>query len=101
MYESDIWLMPEWKKRLLGIKCKDFDTHVNTLTIKLDQIPNPTKEERIVSQLPVEGQRYTATHWPGKLILRSIFKKNHRCPSSLTKNGTCLEMYPIPAGSIE
>lgn len=96
MYESDIWFMQEWKRRLLGVKREDFDTHVNTLCIKWDQIPNPTKEERETGQIAVKGRRYIATHWPGKLILRSLIK-NIRCgPSTLTQEGSCLEIYPLP-----
>ena len=96
MYESDIWLMPNWQRRLLGVKYEDFPTHINTLTIKLDQIPNPTKEERTVGQVAVEGRRYIATHWPGKLVLKSIFKNNHSGPSGLIRSGTCLEICPLP-----
>lgn len=97
MFESDIWLMPKWRRRLLGVEYEDFDTHVNTLSIKFDQIPNPTKEERETRQIPVKGRRYIATHWPGKLILRSLFKNNHHGPSGLTKKGGCLEIYPLPS----
>lgn len=98
MYESDIWLMPNWKRWLWGVRYEDFQTHVNTLTIKLDKIPNPTSEERRVDKIPVEGRRYLAIHWPGKLVLRSLFKKNHSGPAGLTKGGSCLEVYPIPKG---
>lgn len=101
MHESDIWLMPEWKRRLLGVKYEFFSTHINTLSIKFDQIPNPTKEERETGQIPVEGRRYTATHWPGKLVLRSLSRNNHRGPSSLTRDGACLEVYPIPKGKLK
>lgn len=97
MYESDIWLMSNWKRRLLGVKYEEFPTHVNTLAIKFDQIPNPTSEEREVGQVPVTGRRYTATHWPGKLILRSLRKERLGGPSGFTKDGTCLEVYPIPS----
>lgn len=100
MRESDIWLMPEWKRRLFGVKYEDFNTHVNTLSIKLDHIPNPTKEERSIGQIPVVGRRYIVTHWPGKLILRSLFKNNHRNPSGLTQKGTCLEIYPLPSWEV-
>ncbi len=96
MYRSDIRLMPDWKRRLLGIKYEDFDTHVSTLSIKIDQLPNPTKVESQAYQIPVEGERYTATHWPGKLILKSLFKNNRCGPSGLTHDSSQLEIYPLP-----
>lgn len=98
MYESDIWLMANWKRRLLGVKYESFLTYVNTLVIKFDQIPNPTKEEREVAKIPVEGSRYIATHWPGRWILRGLFENSRAGPSGLTQQGRCLEVYPLPEG---
>ncbi len=95
MFESDIWFMPKWKRRLLGVEYEHFSSHVNTLTIKLDRLPNPTKEEQEIGRIEVEATRYTATHWPGKRILRSLFKDVRKGPKSLIKGGTCLEIFPL------
>ncbi len=94
MYESDIWLMPKWKRWLFGIKYEEFPSHVNTLCIKLDKIPNPTSEERSVAEVPVEARRYLAFRWPGRLILKSLFH-NTQGPSGLTQKGSCLVIYPV------
>ncbi len=96
MYESDIWLMPNWRRWLIGIKYEEFSTHINTLCIKWNRIPDPTSEERSVAKVPVEGRRYLASHWLGRLILRRLFKINHAGPSALTQEGSCLEIYPLP-----
>ncbi len=96
MYESDIWLMSDRKRRLLGVKYEDFPTHINTLSIKFDRVPSPTKEERVVGQIEVEGRRYIATHWPGKRVLKSLFEQSRAGPRSLTVKGTCLEIFPLP-----
>ena len=97
MYESDIRLMPKWKRWLLGIKYEEFPTHINTLCITWDRIPKPTSEERTVAKVPVEGRRYLASHRLGRLILRRLFKSCAE-PSALTQKGSCLEIYPLPGG---
>jgi len=100
MNESDIWVMPNWKRWLWGVRYEEFQTNVNTLMISWDQIPNPTSEERRVGKLPVEGRRYLAIHWPGKLVLRRLCGNNHNSPASLTGGGGCLEIYPLREGLI-
>lgn len=93
MRELDVLLMPGWQRRLLGVKYEGFDSYVSIFSVKFDQIPNPTREETTISKLPVKAIRYTATHWPGRLVLRSIFKNNHGGPAGLTKKGSCLEIF--------
>ena len=94
MHEWDIWTMSDWRRKLFGIKYEDFDSHINTLEIRFDKIPNPTKKEREVAQVPVKARRYIATNWLGKAILRSLFEHTHQV-QGLTQNGTCLEVFPI------
>ena len=86
-------LAVEFIKRLL-LKQEYFTSHINTLCIKWDIIPNPTTEERQVSKVPCLAHRATARNTLGKLILKRRWRRGgFDGPSSLTQNGTVLEVY--------
>ena len=84
-------------KRFL-VKEESFESHIPTLCIKWDRIPNPTVEERQVSEVPCLAHRAMARNILGKLLLKYRWKRGgFGGPSSLTQNGTVLEVYPLPA----
>jgi len=84
------------------IKCRVlkeeyFKTHINQLCIKVDKIPNPTTEEREVSNVPCLAHRTTARNAFGRFLLKRCWQKGgFDGPASLTQSGTVLEVYPIP-----
>lgn len=81
------------KKLLLKEEC--FESHINTLCIKWDRIPNPTTEEREVSKVPCLARRATAKNNLGRLLLKRRWGRGGFAgPASLTQNGTVLEVYP-------
>lgn len=90
-------LVVEFIKRLL-LKEEYFKSHINTLCIKWDRIPNPTMEERQVSKVPCLARRATARNALGKLLLKHRWRRGgFDGPSSLTQNGAVLEVYPFPS----
>lgn len=75
---------------------EDFKSHVNTLDIGWDKIPNPSRETRQVGQTPCLAHRTTARNPLGKLLLKLRWRKGGFLgPASLTHNGSVLEVYPI------
>lgn len=75
---------------------EDFESHINTLAIKWDRIPNPTKETREVAQVPVHAHRTTARNRVGILLLKRRWKRdNFGGPASLTQKSRVLEVYPL------
>lgn len=88
--------MLNWLRRLL-FREEDFESHVPTLAIKWDRIPNPTKETREVAQVPVHAHRTTARNRVGILLLKRRWQQgNFGGPASLTEKGRVLEVYPLP-----
>jgi len=88
--------MLNWLRRLF-FQDEDFWSHINTLAIKWDRIPNSTKETREVAQVPVHAHRTTARNHVGRLLLKWRWKRHSfGCPASLTQEGHVLEVYPIP-----
>ena len=83
----------QWLRHLL-FKEEDFESHVNTLSIKWDRIPNPTKEEQEVSRIPCIAHRTTARNVIGRLFLKMRWKCGIGSLASLTQNGSVLEVYP-------
>lgn len=86
-------------EQLLGLLVKEerFQSHINTLSIKWDKIPNPTVEERQTSKIPCLAHRTTARNLLGKLLLKYRYRKGgFGGPAVFTKDGTVLEVYPIP-----
>ena len=81
--------------KLVGIKEESYQSHINCLSIKRDQIPSPTSEKREVKKIPVTCRRIWATHWPGWLIVRWLYHRLEGPKSLLTKE-RCLELYPLP-----
>ena len=89
-------LVVEFIKRFL-VKEESFESHIPTLCIKWDRIPNPTMEERQVSEVPCLARRATARNTLGKFLLKRRWKRGgFGGPASLIKNGTVLEVYPLP-----
>lgn len=80
----------------LFVKEEDFSSHVNTLCIKLDRLPNPTKEEREVGQVPCTAKRMIARNVIGKMILKRRWKRGIGGPASFTHDGTVIEVCPLP-----
>ena len=88
--------MPNWLRRLF-FREEYFESHINTLAIKWDRIPNPTEETREVGQVPVHAHCTTARNNVGRLLLRRRWKKgNFGGPASLTQEGRVLKVYPLP-----
>lgn len=84
-----------WLRRLFLLD-EDFESHINTLTIGWDQIPNPTKETREVGKIPVLAHRTTARNRIGRLLLRLQWKHRGRSgPASFTHDGSVMEVYPM------
>lgn len=88
--------MPNWLRRLL-FREENFWSHINTLIIKWDRIPNLTKETQEVAQVPVHAHRTSARNNVGRLLLKRRWKQgNFGGPASLTQEGRVLEVYPAP-----
>lgn len=85
--------MAEWLRALL-FKEESFETHINALCIKLDKIPNLTKETRETSQTPCVAHRIIARNILGRWLLRRRFNKGIGSMGSLTHDGMVLEIYP-------
>ena len=79
------------------VRGEDFDSHVNTLTIKYDRIPNPSKETRETDRVSVRAHRWVALNFIGQWYLRWMWQaRNFKCPASLTDEGRILSIYPLP-----
>lgn len=85
--------------RRFFFKDEDFDSHINTLSICWDKIPNPAKETRQVGRIPCLAHRTIARNILGKLLLRRRWKRRgFGGPASFTHNGTVLEVYTLKEG---
>ena len=84
-----------------ALKEEYFQTHIKELCITVDKIPNPTAEERVVSNVPCLAHRVTARNALGRIILKRRWQRGgFDGPASLTQRGTVLEITPIPFAQI-
>lgn len=88
--------MLNWLRRLL-FQEEEFESHINTMALKWDRIPNPTKETREIAKIPVHAHRTTARNLIGALLLKRRWKQGgFSGPAGLTEKGRVLEVYPLP-----
>lgn len=86
-----------WLAKFIGFRREFEESHINYARIKSDKLPNPTKEEREVGQLPVTCQVIRTTNRLAWFLLQMFWRHlSRQSIAALLVESRCLKIYPIP-----